>query len=115
MRVRNTKIMSKARFAKTQHSEDAGTARIVRKTKAAVAAGREILLPKIVVDRLAAGENPIRVLREWRDMTQTYISFRTDISQGHLSDIESGRRTGTPAALRKIADVLKVPLDLLIR
>jgi hypothetical protein len=96
-------------------SEDAGTARIVRKTKAAVAAGREILLPKIVVDRLAAGENPIRVLREWRDMTQTYISFRTDISQGHLSDIESGRRTGTPAALRKIADVLKVPLDLLIR
>jgi DNA-binding transcriptional regulator YiaG len=96
-------------------SEDAGTARIVRKTKAAVAAGREILLPKTVVDRLAAGENPIRVLREWRDMTQTYISVRTDISQGHLSDIESGRRTGTPAALRKIADVLKVPLDLLIR
>ena len=96
-------------------SEDVGTARIVRKTKAAVAAGREILLPKKVVDRLAAGENPIRVLREWRDMTQTYISFRTDISQGHLSDIESGRRTGTPAALRKIADVLKVPLDLLIR
>jgi len=96
-------------------SEDAGTARIVRKTKAAVAAGRETLLPKTVVDRLAAGESPIRVLREWRDMTQTHISFRTDISQGHLSDIESGRRTGTPAALRKIADVLKVPLDLLIR
>src|SRR5882672_5878748 len=96
-------------------SEDAGTARIVRKTKAAVAAGRETLLPKTVVDRLAAGESPIRVVREWRDITQTHISFRTDISQGHLSDIESGRRTGTPAALRKIADVLKVPLDLLIR
>jgi Helix-turn-helix len=96
-------------------SEDAGTARIVRKTKAAVAAGREILLPKTVVDRLATGENPVRVLREWRNITQTYISFRTDISQGHLSDIESGRRTGTPAVLRKIAEVLKVPLDLLIR
>jgi len=96
-------------------SEDTGTARIVRKTKAAVAAGHEILLPKTIVDRLAAGENPVRVLREWRDITQMYISFRTDISQGHLSDIESGRRTGTPAALRKIADVLKVPIDLLIR
>jgi Helix-turn-helix len=96
-------------------SEDVGTARIVRTTKASVAAGREILLPKAVVDRLAAGENPVRVLREWRNITQTYISSRTDISQGHLSDIESGRRTGTPAALRKIADVLKVPLDLLIR
>lgn len=96
-------------------SEDIGTARIVRKTKAAIASGREVLLPKTVVDRLAAGENPIRVLREWRDMTQTYVSLRTGISQGHLSDIESGRRIGTPAALRKIADVLKVPLDLLIR
>ena len=96
-------------------SEDTGTARIVRRTKAAVAAGHEILLPKAVVDRLAAGENPVRVLREWRDKTQMYITFRTDISQGHLSDIESGRRTGTPAVLRKIADVLKVPLDLLIR
>jgi len=95
-------------------NEDVGTTRIVRKTKAAIAAGHEILLPKAIVDRLAAGENPIRVLREWRDVTQMEISFRTDISQGHLSDIESGRRTGTPATLRKIADALKVPLDLLI-
>jgi hypothetical protein len=127
--------MNKVQFIKTEHgeelavlpreeyerlkafaaSEDAGTARIVRKTKAAVAAGQEILLPKTVVDRLAAGENPIRVMREWRGKTQMYISLHTDISQGHLSDIEGGRRTGTSAALRKIADVLKVPLDLLIR
>jgi hypothetical protein len=56
--------MSKARFTKTEHSEDAGTARIVRKTKAAVAAGREVLLPKTIVDRLTAGEDPARVLRE---------------------------------------------------
>jgi transcriptional regulator with XRE-family HTH domain len=38
---------------------------------------------------------------------------KTNLSQGHISDIENGRRTGTPAALRLIADVLKVPLDLL--
>jgi predicted transcriptional regulator len=95
-------------------SEDAGTARIVRRAKAAIQAGTEILLPKSVVDRLAAGESPVRVLRGWRDLTQTEISFRTDISQSHLSDIESGRRAGTPATLRKIANVLKVPLDLLV-
>jgi transcriptional regulator with XRE-family HTH domain len=95
-------------------SEDAGTARIVRRAKAAIQAGTEILLPKAVVDRLAAGESPVRVLREWRDVTHTEISFRTDISQSHLSDIESGRRAGTPATLRKIANVLKVPLDLLV-
>lgn len=95
-------------------SEDVGTARIVRKTKAAVAAGQEVLLPKVIVDRLADGESPVRILREWRDLTQTDVSSLARISQSHLSDIESGRRVGTPAALRRIADALKVPLDLLV-
>ncbi len=91
--------------------EDTGTARLV--ARARKQATVTPLVPKSVVDRLANGENPVRVLREWRDVTQMYLSFKTDISQGHISDIESGRRTGTPDALRRIADALKVPLDLL--
>jgi hypothetical protein len=93
--------------------EDAGTARLVARARKDVATGMP-LLPKEVVDRLAKGENPVRVLREWRDVTQLYLSFKTDLSQSHISDIENGRRVGTPAALRRIADVLKVPLDLLV-
>jgi len=92
--------------------EDAGTARLIARARKEIAAGAS-LLPKDVVDRLADGENPVRVLREWKDMTQTELSFRTHISQSHISDIESGRRTGTPATLRSIATALKVPLDLL--
>jgi hypothetical protein len=92
--------------------EDAGTARLVARARKDIAAGAP-LLPKEIVDRLAEGENPVRVLREWRDVTQMYLSFKTNLSQGHISDIESGRRTGTPAALRRIADALNVPLDLL--
>jgi len=93
--------------------EDAGTARLVARARKEIGAGAP-LLPKKVVDRLASGENPVRVLRAWRDVTQMHLSSKTNISQGHISDIESGRRTGTPAALRRIADALKVPLDLLI-
>ena len=78
-------------------------------------AGGGPLLPKDIVDRLANGENPVRVLREWRDVTQMYLSFKTDLSQGHISDIENGRRVGTAAALRLIANVLNVPLDLLVQ
>lgn len=96
----------------TAADEDAGTARLVARTRKQVAGGAP-LLPKEVVDRIADGENPIRVLREWRDVTQVHLAFKTNLSQGHISDIENGRRTGTPAALRLIADVLKVPLDLL--
>jgi ribosome-binding protein aMBF1 (putative translation factor) len=93
--------------------EDAGTARLVARARKEIAAGAP-LLPKEVVDRLAKGENAVRVLREWQDVTQLYLSFKTGLSQGYISDIENGRRTGTPAALRRIADALKVPLDLLV-
>src|SRR6202521_1668416 len=67
--------------------EDAGTARLVARARKEGAAGSP-LLPKEFVDRLANGENSVRVLREWRDMTQMYLSFKTHISQSHISDIE---------------------------
>ncbi len=98
----------------SEADEDAGTARIVARARKEVASGSP-LLPKDIVDRLADGENPVRVLRGWRDITQMYLSFKTNLSQGYISDIENGRRTGTAAALRLIANVLKVPLDLLIQ
>jgi ribosome-binding protein aMBF1 (putative translation factor) len=95
------------------HHEDASTARLVARARKEIASGAP-LLPKDVVDRLAKGESPVRVFRELRDMTQLELSFRTNISQSHISDIESGRRTGTPATLRTIATKLNVPLDLLV-
>jgi DNA-binding XRE family transcriptional regulator len=94
--------------------EDAGTARVVARARNEIAGGGP-LLPKAVVDRMANGENPVRVLREWRDVTQLYLSFKTNLSQGHISDIENGRRKGTATTLRLIANVLKVPLDLLVQ
>jgi hypothetical protein len=93
--------------------EDRGTARLVGRARKDITAGAP-LLPKDVVDRLANGENPVRVLREWRDMGQVYLSFKAGLSQGYISDIETGRRNGTVAALRLIANTLKVPLDLLV-
>jgi ribosome-binding protein aMBF1 (putative translation factor) len=98
----------------SEADEDAGTVRLIAKARDEIASGGP-LLPKAVVDRLANGEQPVRVLREWRDITQMHLSFKTNLSQGHISDIENGRRTGTVAALRLIADVLKVPLDLLVQ
>jgi hypothetical protein len=100
--------------AKAQEAdEDFGTARLVVRARKDIAAGMP-LIPKEVVDRIARGENTLRVLREWRGKTQIYISQKTNIGQGYISDLESGRRKGAIAALKKIADVLKVPLDLIV-
>jgi len=96
--------------------EDAGTARIVREARDAVAAGKEVVLPKAVLDRLTAGENPIRVLRKWREMTQAElaVSKSVRITQGYLSDLESGKRKGPVALHQKFARALGVPIDLLM-
>lgn len=95
-------------------SEDAGTARIVSRARAAIAAGREVMLPKTVVDRLASPENPIRVLREWRDMTQAELAMSVGIAQGYLSDLEAGKRKGPVALHQKFARALGAPIDLLL-
>jgi predicted transcriptional regulator len=89
-----------------------GTARLVARARREIAAGMP-LIPKKIIDRIAAGENALRVVREWRGKTQLYISHKTSIGQGYISDLESGPRRGTTAALKKIADMLKVPLDLI--
>jgi ribosome-binding protein aMBF1 (putative translation factor) len=93
--------------------EDIGAARLVARARRDIAAGAP-LIPKKVVDRIAKGESALRALREWRGMTQLELSSKTDIGQGYISDLENGRRKGTTAALKKIAEALNVPLDLLV-
>jgi hypothetical protein len=92
--------------------EDAGTARLVARARKEIADGGP-LIPLDVINRIANGENPIRVIREWKDVTQLYLAHRTNIGQGYLSDLENGRRRGTTAVLKEIARVLEVPLDFL--
>jgi ribosome-binding protein aMBF1 (putative translation factor) len=93
--------------------EDAGTARLVARARKAIAEG-EAVIPLDVVNRIADGENAVRVVREWKDITQLHLAHKTNIGQGYISDLENGRRKGTVAALKEIARVLEVPLDLLV-
>lgn len=96
-----------------ESDEDMGSARLVARARKEIATGSP-LIPKKIVDRIANGENALRALRKWREMTQIYLSSKTDIGQGYISDLETGRRKGTTGALKKIADALNIPLDLLV-
>ncbi|MGD0849213.1 helix-turn-helix domain-containing protein [Bradyrhizobium sp.] len=94
--------------------EDTAASRIVRSSTRAIKQGREVVLPKVVADRLANGESPIRVIREWRDMIQGELAVAVGISQNYLSEIENGRRKGPAELQKKFARALGVPMDLLI-
>jgi helix-turn-helix protein len=101
--------------AKGAVNEDRGTARIVAKTDAALSAGDEIELPADVAEAIARGESPLRVIREWRGMTQIYLGeMKTNIGQSTISALENGTRRGTTAVWKRLARVLDVPMDLLI-
>ena len=92
--------------------EDASAARLVARAKKEIAGG-DPLLPKEVVERLANGENPIRVLRQFRKWSQTELAAAIGITQNYLSDLETGKRKGPLALHQKFAKALGVPLDLL--
>jgi DNA-binding XRE family transcriptional regulator len=98
----------------TEAQEDAAASRIVRNSTRALKEGREVVLPKAVADRLANGENAVRVIREWRDMIQGELAVAAGISQNYLSGIETGRRKGPAELQKKFARALGVPIDLLI-
>ena len=74
----------------------------------------EELVPSEIVNRLLAGENKIKVWREYRGMTQTELAANCAISQATIAQIESSKRTGTVVVLKKIADVLRLDLDDLV-
>jgi DNA-binding XRE family transcriptional regulator len=92
--------------------EDAGTARLIARAKKEIAGGAPVL-PRDVIDRLANGENPIRVLRQFRKETQAELAVAVGIAQNYLSDLETGNRKGPLELHQKIARFLGIPLDLL--
>jgi transcriptional regulator with XRE-family HTH domain len=56
----------------------------------------------------------IKALRKWRGMTQVQLAHRAGLAQGYLSDLESGRRSGTKKTLQLIDEKLDVDPSWLI-
>ena len=71
------------------------------------------MLPPEVSAAILRGESRLKAIRNWRDETQLHLSVKTGIGQGYLSDLESGRRRGTPETIAKLAQALTVPVEWL--
>ena len=67
-------------------------------------------LPREVSAMLLRGDRLIKALRKWRGISQSQLAASTNLTQGYISDLESGRRTGTQETLKLIA--LKLDIDL---
>ena len=83
--------------------------------EAKVASGEEELVPAVVVDRLLAGEAPLRVWREFHQLTQVALARASGVNRVQIVEIEAGRSTGSVHTLCKLAATLAVDVDDLIR
>ncbi|WP_293863149.1 helix-turn-helix domain-containing protein [uncultured Alsobacter sp.] len=95
-----------------QRAEDSVGARIIRQALAAERRGDEIFLPAEIWDKIEAGTHPIEAIRRFRGMTQVQLAAKAGITQGFLSEIENRRKTGDVSVLKRIAEALAAPLDV---
>jgi DNA-binding XRE family transcriptional regulator len=81
--------------------------------KAALERGEDELIPAEVVDAILDGANPIKVLREYRNMSQQKLADQVGISVPYLSQLETNKRKGSLEVLAAIAKELNISLDML--
>jgi hypothetical protein len=95
-----------------RETEDADDVAAYDARKAELAAGGAVLPPEISA-AILRGDSRLKAVRSRRGGTQTHLSAGTGIAQGYLSDLESGRRTGSAETIAKLAQALDVPADWL--
>jgi len=84
-----------------------------RAVRAAIAAGEETY-PSELVDAILDGASPVRAFRKWRGMKATELARAAGLAPAYLSEIETGRKTGSARALKAIAGALDVDMALLV-
>ena len=73
-------------------AEDLADIESYNRIKGDLAAGREELIPSEFVNRMIDGENPVRVFREFRGMTQTALAVASGVNRVQIADIEAWAR-----------------------
>jgi len=79
--------------------------------KAGLADGNDELIPANHANRLLNGESPMRVYRALRGLTQAALAEQAGVNRVTVAEIETGRKQGSVATLRALADALGVTLD----
>jgi len=70
--------------------------------------------PAEVVNRLVDGARPVKVWREYRNLTQKQLAEKTGVTIAHISQIESGKRECSVKLLKSLAAALEVDVEMLL-
>lgn len=92
-------------------AEDLADLQSYDRTRAALAAAEDELIPMEYANRLLNGENALRVYRDLRGITQAALAEKAGVNRVTVAEIETGRKRGSVATLRALAGALSVSLD----
>ena len=81
---------------------------------AAIEADDGIRVPHEVALAIINDTRPIRAFREYRGLTLQELSDRTGLAISYISEIERGRKSGSIAAIARIASALGTTIDVLV-
>ena len=113
--TKDTVVLTRAGWnAIIEALEDATACAAIRVSIRRAETGQDDGLPAALYRRLRAGEHPIRVWRAHRKISLNALAERASVARAYLSEIETGKKPGSVAALQRIARALRVGIDDLV-
>ena len=110
--TRDRVVVSRAAWKRIAEAlEDADDRAALRTSKARINRGEDDALPVALYRRIRSGEHPVRVWRDYRGLGLNELANRAKVARGYLSEIENGKKAGSAAALRRIAEALNISMD----
>lgn len=116
----DTVTLSRAEFERLLDAiEEAGDVAVARANQAHIAKvgwgeARRHFLTWEEAERMIAGESPVRVWREKRGLSQRALAAAARVSPSYLAEIEGGKKPGSAAALRRLAETLETTIEALL-
>lgn len=94
--------------------EDVRDVEAIERFARGLADGDEETVPVELLDRLLAGEPPLRVWREHRGLSGIGLAAAVGVTPAHISKLESGRSEPSLKVLRRLAGALDLDLEDLV-
>lgn len=99
------RLMEDAEMLADVKAYDAAKARLER--------GEDELVPLEITERRLVGEDPLKVWREHRGLTQEQLAKKSGVSRVLIAAIETKRKGGSLATIKKLAKTLNVDWESL--
>jgi DNA-binding XRE family transcriptional regulator len=111
--LREYKALRRLADTAEEAADEADALKLYEEHLSAKARGEALSMPAVDWKRIREGASPLRVVREYRALTQIELARLSGVKQPHISAIETGRRAGTTQTLIALAKALRVPLGVL--